>query len=64
MVDDLMADRRLDGLTRGQVESMLGPGDQTEKWRDWHLIYHLGPERRALFRIDSEWAAGGTTTAR
>ena len=33
----------------------LGSGDQTAKWRDWHLIYHLGPERRGLFRIDSEW---------
>ena len=55
MVDDLIADKRLDRLTRGQVESMLGPGDQTAKWRDWHLIYHLGPERRGLLRIDSEW---------
>ena len=31
---------------------LLGPGDRTDKWQDWHLIYHLGPERRGLFRID------------
>lgn len=54
MVDDLIADKRLDGLTRGEVESMLGPGDRTDKWQEWHLIYHLGPER-GLIRIDTEW---------
>lgn len=55
MVDDLIAQKRLDGLTRTEVESLLGSSDQTEKWKDWHLVYHLGPERRGLFRIDSEW---------
>ena len=54
MVDDLIADKRLDGLTRIDVESLLGPGDDTHKWKDWHLVYHLGPERRGI-RIDSEW---------
>lgn len=33
---------------------MLGPGDRTDKWQEWHLIYHLGPER-GVIRIDSEW---------
>jgi hypothetical protein len=55
MVDDLIAKKRLDGLTRREVESLLGSGDRTDKWKDWHLVYHLGPERRGLFRIDSEW---------
>ena len=55
MVDDLIADKRLDGLTKGQVASLLGPSDQTDKWNDWHVVYHLGPERRGMFRIDSEW---------
>jgi hypothetical protein len=54
-VDDLVAKKRLDGLTRRDLESLLGPGDQTNKWKDWDLVYHLGPERRGLFRIDSEW---------
>jgi hypothetical protein len=55
MVDDLRDRRRLDGLTREQVVELLGPADQTSKWRDWELVYHPGPERRGLFRIDSEW---------
>ena len=55
MVDSLMDRRLLDGLTRAQVVELLGPADDTSKWRDWDLVYHLGPERRALIRIDSEW---------
>ena len=55
MVDDLIAQRHLDGLSRAQTESLLGPGDKTGKWADWDLIYWLGPERRGMFRIDSEW---------
>ena len=49
-------DRRLlDGRTRPEVVELLGPADDTSKWRDWDLVYHLGPERKGLFRIDSEW---------
>ena len=55
MVDDLIADKRLDGRTRAEVEALLGRGDETSKWREWDLVYHLGPERRGMFRIDSEW---------
>jgi hypothetical protein len=54
MVDDLIAHKRLDGLTRRDVESLLGPADRTEKWQHWHVVYHLGPER-GVIRIDSEW---------
>ena len=55
MVDDLIAGKRLDGLTRPEIGSMLGPEDRTGKFQDWNLVYYLGPERRGLFRIDSEW---------
>ena len=55
MVDDLIASKALDGLTRREVESLLGRGDETDKWKDWGLVYWLGPERRGMFRIDSEW---------
>jgi hypothetical protein len=55
MVDSLMDRRLLDGLTRARVVELLGPADDTAKWREWDLVYHLGPERSALFRIDSEW---------
>jgi hypothetical protein len=55
MVDSLMDSRLLHGRTRPQVVELLGPPDDTSKWREWDLVYHLGPERKALFRIDSEW---------
>jgi hypothetical protein len=55
MVDDLIAAKRLDGLGRDQVISLLGAADKTSKWQDWDSVYWLGPERRSLFRIDSEW---------
>ena len=55
MVDDLLAGGHLEGLTREQVQAMLGPADSTDKWPDWNLVYHLGPERGSVFRIDSEW---------
>ena len=54
MVDSLMDRRFLDGRTQPQVVELLGPADETSKWRDWDLVYHLGPER-GLVRIDSEW---------
>jgi hypothetical protein len=54
MVDDLTATRRLDGLTRAELLTLLGPSDQSGKWRDWDLVYWLGPER-GFMRIDSEW---------
>lgn len=54
MVDDLVGTKRLDGLERGEVMSLLGPGDQTDKWKDWDLVYWLGPER-GFIRIDPEW---------
>lgn len=55
MVDSLMDSRLLDGRTRQQVVDLLGPPDDTSKWRDWDVVYHLGPERKGVFRIDSEW---------
>lgn len=55
MVDDLLNWRQLHGLTREQVVEFLGPPDRTSKWREWDFVYHLGPERGGLFRIDSEW---------
>jgi hypothetical protein len=55
MVDDLVSSKSLDRLTRREVEALLGRDDETDKWKDWDLVYWLGPERRGMFRIDSEW---------
>lgn len=54
MVDDLLARIPLSGLPKARVIELLGPGDQTGYFRDWQLVYWLGPER-GLIRIDSEW---------
>ena len=64
MVDSLMDRRLLDGRTRAQVVELLGPADDTSKWRDWDSVYHLGPERKALIRIDSEWLVSPARFAR
>ena len=54
MVDDLLKRNLLNGRSRAQVEELLGPADNTPYFREWDLVYHLGPER-GLFGIDSEW---------
>lgn len=54
MVDDLLAHQPLTGISRDSVEALLGPPDSTPYWKDWDLVYRLGPER-GLIRLDSEW---------
>lgn len=54
MVDDLVTGKRLDRLTREQVEALLGPDDETVHWRQWDLRYRLGPARH-LRLLDWEW---------
>jgi hypothetical protein len=54
MADDLVQTRRLMGKSRAEVVDMLGPRDNTTYYRDWDMVYHLGPERGPV-GIDSEW---------
>ena len=54
MVDDLLETHELQGLSRAELESLLGPADETGYFRKWDLVYWLGPER-GWIRIDSEW---------
>ena len=54
MVDDLLKKYQFQGMSRGEVVALLGEPDGTESFRDWDLVYWLGPERGFL-RIDSEW---------
>jgi hypothetical protein len=54
MIEPLIRSRNLDGLTRSQVVSLLGPPSNDGYFADWDLVYWLGPER-GLMRIDSEW---------
>jgi hypothetical protein len=54
MVDDLLHGHHLTGMTRTEIVTLLGPPDDRTPFRNWDLVYWLGPER-GLFRIDSEW---------
>ncbi|WP_049761603.1 hypothetical protein [Candidatus Korobacter versatilis] len=56
MVDDLISSRRLDGLTRNEVEQLLGERTVSDTFAHHSLTYWLGPER-GFMGIDSEWLA-------
>lgn len=54
MVDDLLRRHTFRGMTRDQVTGIIGEPDKTEYFKDWDMVYWLGPERRFI-SIDSEW---------
>ena len=41
-------------MTREQVIAIVGEPDKTEYFRDFDMVYWLGPER-GFMSIDSEW---------
>lgn len=54
MADRLVARGTLRGRTRQQVIQMLGKPSDEGYFRDWPLVYWIGPER-GFMSIDSEW---------
>ena len=54
MVDDLLAHHNFIGMSRAEIDDLLGAPAPTDKFRDWDLVYWLGPGR-GYMRIDSEW---------
>jgi hypothetical protein len=52
--DWLVMTGQLKGKSREEVLAVLGPPPAADKFRDWDLVYVLGPER-GLFQIDYEW---------
>lgn len=54
MVDDLLRRHNFRGMTREQVTAIVGESDKTEYFKEWDLVYWLGPER-GFMSIDSEW---------
>ena len=54
MVDDLVENKKLLGLTRQEVAARLGEPPKTEYFKNFDLVYYLGPER-GFISIDSEW---------
>jgi len=54
MVGSLIWNDRLEGMTREELEALLGPDCDCAYFDDWDLVYCLGPERSWL-SLDSEW---------
>lgn len=54
MVDDLLARHQLVGMTRTEIDAMLGTPPTTPFFQDYDYVYWLGPER-GFISIDSEW---------
>ena len=53
MVDTLVVQHPLKGLSRSEVVELLGEPTPTDKWDDWDMIYVLGPTE--YMPIDHEW---------
>lgn len=54
MVNDLLSKYQLIGMTKPDIDKLLGIPQQTGYFKDYDYVYWLGPERSA-FGIDSEW---------
>jgi len=54
MADDLVDNNKLIGLTRQEVVARLGEPPKTEYFKEFDVVYYLGPER-GFISIDSEW---------
>jgi len=54
MVDSLLEQHHLQGMSREQIVALLGKPPETQYFKDSDFVYWLGPERGA-FSIDSEW---------
>jgi hypothetical protein len=54
MADDLVGNQKLVGLTRQEVVARLGEPPKTNYFKEFDLVYDLGPERRFM-GIDAGW---------
>ena len=54
MIESLTLSGRLNGITRTEIVSLLGPSDDTNYFNEWDFVYWLGPER-SFISLDSEW---------
>jgi len=54
LADGLVQSKSLLGRSSSDVAAMLGPPSKTSKFREFDLVYWLGPER-SFVSIDSEW---------
>ncbi|MGP7816764.1 hypothetical protein [Niallia sp. 01092] len=55
MVDDLLNEYELIGMTKKEVSTLLGPTEADDYFKEENnIVYYLGNER-SLISIDSEW---------
>lgn len=54
MADGLVQSKVLVGKPKAEVLAMLGAPSQTDKFKEYDLVYWLGAER-GFISIDSEW---------
>lgn len=54
MADGLLESGHLIGKSRAEIVNLLGEPPPTSYFRDFDLVYMLGPERRFI-GVDSEW---------
>lgn len=54
MVDDLLRRYKLVGMSRMELEKLLGKPPPTKYFHNYDYVYWLGPER-GFISIDSEW---------
>ena len=54
MADGLVSSRTLLGRNRSEIEAMLGPETNTDKFASYDLVYWLGAQR-SYMPMDSEW---------
>ncbi len=54
MIDDFLGHYQLVGMSRSEIDALLGVPQPTGYFKNYDYVYWLGPERSA-FGIDSEW---------
>ncbi len=54
MIDDLLRQHALVGLTRAQAVELLGKPPETSYFREYGLVYFLGAEG-GVAGVDSRW---------
>lgn len=53
MMGSLLSQHALNGLPRSEVVDLLGEPTPTDKWKEWDMVYVLGPTDP--MPIDHEW---------
>jgi hypothetical protein len=55
MVDDLFRRHKIVGLSRPEIEELLGPPTHTNLALQYDYAYRLGPDRASYFRMNVEY---------